>query len=164
MPRRDLFRDPYLGALYIEHLGMVKPYDSRGFTGRDAMRLTSIAAAALILSLSVPVSAQEWTAYTSKDDRFTSNFPGQPTVTQATYTSQYGAALQARVYSGQKGKGRYAVTVVDYSPIEKILVAKAEKCPARTEGCYGGTGFSGIGHWRLDFQGAIVYATWKFIE
>ena len=25
------------------------------------------------------------------------------------------------------------------------------------------TGFSGVGHWRLDFHGAIVYATEKFL-
>jgi len=128
------------------------------------VRFIPIAAATLLLALTVPASAQEWADYVSKEDLFTGNFPGQPTVTQTTYTSQYDAELPARVYNAEKGKGRFSITVVDYSPIEKILVTKAQKCPTKTEGCYGGTGFSGIGHWRLDFHGAIVYATWNFIN
>jgi hypothetical protein len=127
------------------------------------MRFSTLVAAALLLSLSVPASAQEWVDFVSKEDRFTANFPGQPTVTQTTYMSQYGAELPARVYSATKGKSRYSMTVVDYSQIEKLLVARAQKCASRTEGCYGGTGFSGVGHWRLDFHGAIVYAIEQFI-
>ena len=128
------------------------------------MRFSPLVAATLFLWLSVPVSAQEWIEFVSKEDRFTVNFPGQPTVTQTTYRSQYEAELPARVYSVEKGKSRYSVTVADYSQIEKILTAKAQKCAAKTEGCYGGTGFSGVGHWRLDFHGAIVFATWKFLQ
>jgi hypothetical protein len=127
------------------------------------MRFSTLVAATLLLSFSVPASAQEWIEYVSKEDRFTGNFPGQPMVTQTTYTSQYGAELPARVYSAEKGKSRYSLTAVDYSQIEKILTAKAQKCAARTEGCYGGTGFSGVGHWRLDFHGAIVHATSTFL-
>jgi hypothetical protein len=127
------------------------------------MRFSTLVAAALLLSFSVPASAQEWIEYVSKEDRFTANFPGQPTVTQRTYTSQYGAELPARVYSAEKGKSRYTMTVVDYSEIERILTEKAQKCAARTEGCFGGTGFSGVGHWRLDFHGAIVYAIEQFL-
>ena len=127
------------------------------------MRSSTLVAAALLLSFAVPSSAQEWIDYVSKEDRFTANFPGQPTVTQTTYTSQYGAELPARVYSAAKGKSRYSMTVVDYSQIEKLLIARAQKCASRTEGCYGGTGFSGVGHWRLDFHGAIVYAMEAFI-
>jgi hypothetical protein len=128
------------------------------------MRFATLVAATLLLSFSVSASAQEWTEYVGKEDRFTANFPGQPKVTQTTYMSQYGADLPARVYSAERGKSRYSLTVVDYSQIEKILTAKAQKCASRTEGCYGGTGFSGVGHWRLDFHGAIVYATWKFLQ
>ena len=128
------------------------------------MRSSPFVAVTLLLALSAPASAQEWIDYVSKEDRFTGNFPGQPKVTQTTYMSQYGAELPARVYSADRGKSRYSLTVVDYSQIEKILTAKAQKCAAKTEGCYGGTGFSGVGHWRLDFHGAIVYATWQFLR
>jgi len=127
------------------------------------MRFSTLVAAALLLSFAVPASAQEWIEYVNKEDRFTGNFPSQPKVTQTTYMSQYGAALPARVYSAESGKSRYSLTVVDYSQIEKILTAKAQKCASRTEGCYGGTGFSGVGHWRLDFQGAIVHAIEAFL-
>src|ERR1044071_8529891 len=127
------------------------------------MRFSTLFAVILLLSFSVPASAQEWIDFVSKEDRFTANFPGQPTVTQTTYKSQYGAELPARVYSATQGKSRYSMTVVDYSQIEKLLVAKAQTCASKTEGCYGGTGFSGVGHWRLDFHGAIVYAIEAFI-
>ena len=128
------------------------------------MRVTPLAAAILTVTLSGSVLAQEWVEFTSKEDRFTGNFPSRPEVKQTTYQSQYGASLPARVYTAVQGPSRYSVTVVDYSPIEKILTAKAQSCPVRDEGCYGGTGFSGVGHWRLDYQGAIVQATWKFLE
>ena len=68
------------------------------------MRVRSLVAATLFLALSAPASAQEWIEYVSKDDRFTANFPGQPTVTQMTYTSQDGGELPARVYSAKQGK------------------------------------------------------------
>jgi hypothetical protein len=128
------------------------------------VRFSPLLAATLLLSLSAPASAQEWIEFVSKEDRLTVNFPGHPKVTQTTYMSQYGAELPARVYSVENGPSRYSVTVADYSQIEKILTAKAQKCAAKTEGCYGGTGFSGVGHWRLDFHGAIVHATSKFLE
>ena len=48
-----------------------------------------------------PALAQEWIEYVSKEDRFTGNFPGQPKVTQTTYTvavrrRSAGARLQRR--------------------------------------------------------------------
>ena len=128
------------------------------------MRFTPLVAAILTAIISGSVFAQEWIEFASREDRFSGNFPSKPEVKQTTYQSQYGADLPARVYSASQGASRYSVTVVDYSPIEKILTAKAQSCASKTEGCYGGTGFSGVGHWRLDYQGAIVYATWKFVQ
>ena len=128
------------------------------------MRVTPLVAAILVVMVSGSALAQEWVEFASKEDRFTANFPVQPQVKQTTYQSQYGANLPARVYGAEQGPSRYSVTVVDYSQIEKILTAKAQSCAIRTEGCFGGTGFSGVGHWRLDYQGAIVHATWKFME
>ena len=133
------------------------------------MRFALLVAATLALMLSgSSLAAQggggQWIEFTSREDRFTGNFPIQPKVTQTTYQSQYGADLPARVYTAEQGQSRYSMTVVDYSQIEKILTAKAQKCAARTEGCYGGTGFSGVGHWRLDYHGALLHATWKLME
>src|SRR5262245_36488380 len=96
--------------------------------GGRTMRFSPLVAVTLLIWLSAAASAQEeWIEFVSKEDRFTSNFPGQPKVTQTTYMSQYGAELPARVYSAEQGKSRYSMTVVDYSQIEKILTAKAQK-------------------------------------
>ena len=53
--------------------------------------------AALVLSISGPVFAQEWIEFANREDRFTCNFPSQPKVTETTYKSEHGADLPARV-------------------------------------------------------------------
>ena len=93
------------------------------------MRLSSMIAAALVLSISAPAFAQEWKEFRSLEDRFTANFPGDPKVTTTTYKSQFGADLPARVYSAQAGQSRFSLTVVDYRPIEAILADKSTSCP-----------------------------------
>jgi hypothetical protein len=96
------------------------------------MRLTSLIAVTLTaIATTGPAAAQEWVEFKSLDDRFTTNFPGPPTITQTTYTSQFGANLPARAYRATQGPSRYSVTVVDYSPIEKILGERAKSCLAR---------------------------------
>src|SRR3982751_2760459 len=110
------------------------------------MRFTPLVAATLTLTLSGSALAQppspqasasrvvaergggEWIEFSSREDRFTGNFPSQPKVTQTTYQPQDGATLPARVYSAEQGPSRYSVTVVDYSQIEKILTQKAQSC------------------------------------
>ena len=77
------------------------------------MRLSPVVPAALILCISAPAPAQEYVEFVSKGDRFSVTFPIQPTVTETTYNSQFGAALPARVYTAEPGRGRYLVTVVD---------------------------------------------------
>jgi hypothetical protein len=128
------------------------------------MRLTSIVAATFILVTVGALSAQEWMEFKSLEDRFTCNFPGQPTITPTTYTSQFGADLPARVYRATQGQSRYSLTVVDYSPIEKILGERAKACPAGDERCNGGMGTSGPGYSHADYIGAPLYATWQFTQ
>jgi hypothetical protein len=118
------------------------------------------------LSMSAPAFAQ-WTEFVSKEDRFTTNFPGPPQVTESTYKSQFGADLPARVYSATLGASRFSVTVVDYRPIEKILTEKSKSCPAGAETCRGGANpasSTGAGYWKADVAGAMVYATWQFMQ
>jgi hypothetical protein len=88
---------------------------------------------------------------------------GKPAVTQTTYRSERGADLTARIYSAAQGQSRYSVTVVDYRPIERILTERAKSCPAGAEPCLGGAA-GGEGHWRTDLRGALVYASWKFMQ
>jgi hypothetical protein len=121
-------------------------------------------AAVLILSMPGSALAQEWTEFASKDDLFTCNFPGTPKVTPTTWTSEYGAELPGRVYSAEGVTGRYSMTVIDYRDVEKILTERSKSCPPGAETCRGGGGATGLGYWKIDLQGALDYATWKFIQ
>ena len=126
-----------------------------------------VAAAATIVLASGPASAQDWTEFVSKEDRFTTNFPGAPVVKESTYRSQFGADLPARVYSATRGASRFSVTVVDYRPIEKILTEKSTSCPEGAETCRGGANpisSTGAGYWKADVAGAMIYATWQFMQ
>jgi len=131
------------------------------------MHRISAALAALILSFVTSASAQEWSEFVSREDGFRVNFPGEPKVTQTTYTSEYGADLPARIYSVARGRERYSMTVVDYRPIEKLLTEKAKKCPPfADERCTGvGAGAAvGFGYWKTDIRGALVWASWQFMQ
>jgi hypothetical protein len=129
------------------------------------MRLSRVIAA--VLSLSAPAFAQEWTEFVSRDDRFSANFPGPPQIRDTTFKSQFGADLPARVYSASLGPSRFSLTVVDYRPIEKILTERSRSCPAGAETCLGGSNpesSTGAGYWKADVAGAIVYATFQFMQ
>ena len=131
------------------------------------MRGVSLVAATLILCLAAPAVAQEWEEFVSKDDRFTANFPGPPKITETTYKSQFGADLPARVYSASQGASRFSLTVVDYRPIEKILTEKSKSCPPGAETCRGNaspTSSTGAGYWKIDLAGAMIYATWQYMQ
>lgn len=124
-------------------------------------------AAAMVVSLSTATLAQEWTEFVSREDGFSTNFPGSPTLTESTYRSQFGADLPARVYSAALGRSRYSITVVDYRSVEKILTEKAKSCPAGAETCLGGANArssTGAGYWKADYAGALVYATRQFMK
>ena len=125
------------------------------------MRLTPLVSAAVVLSMS-GVSSQEWIEFANQVDRFTCNFPSPPKVTETIYRSERGADLPARVYSAVQGQSRYSVTVVDYNQAQRILTEKAKSCPPGAEPCLGSPGDEG--HWRADLRGAIVYATWRFMQ
>ena len=131
------------------------------------MHLMSVVTALLVLSAVTPVFAQEWSEFVSREDGFKVNFPGEPRVTGTTYTSEYGADLPARVYRVARGQERYSMMVVDYRPIEQILTDKAKKCPPfADERCTGiGAGAAvGFGYWKTDIRGALVWASWQFMQ
>ncbi len=126
-------------------------------------RVMVLAAAALVLSTCARPLTQEWVEFSSQEERLTCLFPAQPTVTDISWTSEYGAVLPARVYSAAQGQSRYSLTVIDYNPIERLLVEKSKSCPAGAETCQG-IGDWGLGYWKNDVRGAIVYATSKFLQ
>jgi hypothetical protein len=94
------------------------------------MRLLPLLSSALVLALSGTSFAQDWNEFSSREDRFTIIFPGQPEISETTWVSQYGAILPARIYSGRQGSGHYTVTVVDYNPIERLLSERSRTLPA----------------------------------
>ena len=127
------------------------------------MRLMPLVSAALVLSIARLSFTQDWVEFSSQEERFTCVFPTQPKVTETIWTSEYGAVLPARVYSAAQGQSRYSLTVVDYNPVERLLVEKSKSCPAGAETCQG-IGDWGLGYWKNDVRGAIVYATSTFLQ
>jgi hypothetical protein len=132
-------------------------------------------------SVSVPASAQpswpqhtasvaavdeegngDWIEFVSLEERFTAVFPGKPVVRETAWPSQFGAVLPARVYSVTQGQSRYTITVVDYRLVERVQVEKARACPDGANTCQGIPDW-GIGYWKNDIRGAIVYGMSKFL-
>ena len=127
------------------------------------MRLMPLISATLLLVMSGSAFAQEdYTEFVSREERFTITFPGKPVVSETTWMSEYGAVLPARVYSATNGAGRHTLTVVDYRPVERILLEKAKSCPLGAETCQG-VGDTGIGYWKNDVRGAVTYAIGKML-
>jgi hypothetical protein len=127
------------------------------------MRVTSLIAAGLVLLLARPAFPQDWTEFTSRQDSFGVNFPGQPRVEEITWVSEYRYSLKGRVYSAARGQERYSVTVVDYRDIEKQAIERVKACPKGAEPCIGGE-IRGPGYWKHDVRGAIMYATFKLLQ
>jgi hypothetical protein len=130
------------------------------------MRPIALMAAALVLVLSTPISAQEeWVEFRSVEDGFRVNFPGQPRVEDATYPSEYGYTLPARIYTAQRGQERYSMTVVDYRNIEAQALQRAKGCPPGAQPCGAQPGgLNGAGRWKQDVRGAITYATFRLLQ
>ncbi len=127
------------------------------------MRTTAVVAA-LVLSMSGPAFAQEWEEYVNTQDGFKLVFPGQPKVTETTWVSQFNYILPGRVYSVDKGREHYSMTVIDYKPIEQQGIERAKTCPPGNAQCRQNAGIMGPGYWMHDERGAIVYATYKLLQ
>jgi hypothetical protein len=105
----------------------------------------------------------DWTEVVSQEERFTLTFPGKPVIADTTWLSQYGAALPARVYRVATSGKIYSLTVVDYNPAERLLVERSRSCPIGANTCQGIADW-GVGYWKTDIRGALLYAVWKLVE
>jgi len=114
----------------------------------------------LVLAITGHALAQEWTEFASREERFTVTFPGQPKITETTWISQFGVILPARIYTGPEGFSRYSVTVVDYTPDERLLIERSRNLPALDLAIHD----YGPGYWKTDVRSAIVYAASKYLE
>jgi len=123
----------------------------------------------LVLSMNGSARAQEWEQYVNTQDGFKVDFPGAPKVTDTTWKTEQGYVLPAHLYSAEKGGEKYSMLVADYNGIEKMGQERAAKCPAGAETCQGqrAGGLSNIigpGYSTQDIRGALVYASFKFIQ
>ena len=120
---------------------------------------------ALTLSIAGAAAAQEWDEYVNVQDGFKVNFPGKPQVREGTWTSQMNYTLPMRVYSAEKGRERYSLTVVDYSSIEQQGIERAKTCPPGNANCRANAPPAlGPGYSHHDERGAIVYAAFKLLQ
>ena len=120
------------------------------------MRLISIVPAAFVLCCWSPASAQDWIEYTSPTDLFTVNFPGQPTVRDITYITEYGLTIPGRVHSVDQGASRFSVTVVDYANVQKLHAARLANCDLYPNLC--------TNPWVGELRGAMDYAVRAFLR
>ena len=124
---------------------------------------TALMAIVAVLSLSAPALAQ-WAPFDGKEDLFTANFPSPPVVEQITWESEYGAKVPARRYVTKQGLDTYSMTVVDYNLVKAQLMEKGKSCPLTDERCNGLTAFSGLGYWKNDLRGTLVYASFRLMK
>lgn len=132
------------------------------------MRTMCLVVAALMMGPAL-AHAQEWDLFVSKDDGFKLDFPGKPAVTEAPWKTEQGYTVPSRTYTATKGQERYAITVVDYSGVEAMGIARNKTCPSGAETCQGQmTGvlrpLIGPGYAMQDIRGAMTYAAFKFIQ
>ena len=121
------------------------------------MRLTLLVpAAALLLVVSGPASAQEWIEYSSRPDFFTINFPGQPTVRDITYQTEYGLTLPGHLHIFEDPRGRFSVTVVDYANVQKLHADRLKDCKLYPNVC--------ANPYVGELRGALDFAAWGFIQ
>ena len=102
------------------------------------MHIAAILFSLLLLMPRAAAAQVEWQVYVNQQDSFTVNFPGQPKIAELTWRSQLGYTLPGRVYSAEKGRERFSVTVVDYRPLEEQGIARNKTCPPGNAQCRDG--------------------------
>ena len=132
---------------------------------KHVMHMTTVFVSALVLWAATPAGAQDWEEYVSTRDGFRVNFPGQPNVTETTRESQLDYILPARVYSTDRDREHYSVTVVDYTDLEQQGIERSKTCQPGNAQCRENAGpILGSGYWKHDERGAIVYATFALLQ
>jgi hypothetical protein len=128
------------------------------------MPIAALLLSLLLLAPSVAAAQGEWEVFLSPQDSFTVNFPGKPKIAEISWQSQLGFTLPGRVYSAEKGRERFSVTVVDYRPLEAQGIARWKQCPPGNAQCRDGGETIGQAYWKQDERGAIAFAIAKYLK
>ena len=118
-------------------------------------------AVTILVFAATPSFAQDftWIEFVSRQDFFSVNFPGDPSVEEILYPTEYRITLPARVYRYEHGLHRHSATVVDYSDALAIHQARRAECVAA-----GGDGDICGNSGPTEMRGAIVYASWNIMN
>ena len=100
------------------------------------MRFVSLIPAAVALFVGGAAYAQAWDIFTSREDFFAINLPGEPKVTTSQYKTAKGTTLPAKRFeadapAGSILAGKYVLTVVDYNTAKGELGTAIEEAAAR---------------------------------
>ena len=100
------------------------------------MRFASLIPAAVALFVGGAAYAQAWDIFTSREDFFAVNLPGDPQVTTIQYKTAKGTTLPAKKFeaiapAGSILAGTYILTVVDYNSATGELGTAIEEAASR---------------------------------
>jgi hypothetical protein len=127
------------------------------------MRFAAGVQALAIVVLSTSAGAQAWDVYTNRENFFTVNLPGNPTVTTAPYRTAKATALIARVFTAIAPAssilaGTYTVTVVDYTNAQSELNSAVEEA-ARSVTAKGVVKYDGLNNLDLHLSRRLTVET-----
>ena len=100
------------------------------------MRFVSLIPAAVALFVGGAAYAQAWDIFTSREDFFAINLPGEPKVTTSQYKTAKGTTLPAKTFEAVAAAnsilaGTYKLTVVDYNSAKGELGTAVDEAAAR---------------------------------
>ena len=100
------------------------------------MRFVSLIPAAVALFVGGTAYAQVWEVFTSREDFFAVNLPGEPKVTTSQYKTAKGTTLPAKKFEAVAPAssilaGTYTLTVVDYNNAKGELGTAIDEAAAR---------------------------------
>lgn len=134
-------------------------------SSQKVVRLLSLTAVLVIGLEAAPVQAQEWIHYQAYEDRFSVDFPSEPTIEETTYVTEYGFTLPARIYTAEDRFGTYTVTAVDWSGAQAMHDEAFDAC-ILAAGDHGGDNPEHCS--RLysprEVRGAALHATFGFLK
>lgn len=131
------------------------------------LRLLSFAGATSAMAFAAqPGQAQEWSQFLAFDDRFSVDFPTDPSVEETTYETEYGFTLPARIYTAEDDFGTYSVTAVDWSEAEALHAEAFDACERGAVDLRGGDnpGHCSRLYYEREIRGATLHAAFGLLE